>query len=233
MDKLLIVEDEEIILQGLKENFELEDYIVETAIDGEDAIAKVEAFQPRLILLDIMIPKKSGLEVCRYVRKKFPHIYIIMLTAKSEESSKLTGLEMGADDYVTKPFSILELIARVKAFLRRAAQNPAGDTLSSQNTFETDIFSFDFLRFIAKKNNEEVDLNAKEFQILNYFCQHVGEVVSREDLLEQVWGYQPDNLPTTRTVDNHIVKLRQKLEGDPTSPEYILSVRGAGYKFNG
>ena len=155
-----------------------------------------------------------------------------MLTAKSEESSKLTVLEMGADDYVTKPFSILELIARVKAFLRRAAQNPAGTSPSSQNIFETDVFSFDFLRFIAKKNNVEVDLNAKEFQILNYFCQHLGEVVSREDLLEQVWGYQPDNLPTTRTVDNHIVKLRQKLEHNPTSPEYILSVRGAGYKFN-
>lgn len=229
MHKVLIVEDEEIILRGLIDNFELEDYEVDSAIDGEIACEKVMIFKPDLVILDLMLPIKSGYEVCRFIRKKLPNTYIIMLTAKSEESSKLTGLEMGADDYVTKPFSILELLARSKAFLRRVSSTPIKSVDSE--LFEQKDLKFDFKRFQAWVRGEEVEFNTKEFHILKYFSSRVGEVVQREDLLEHVWGYQPEQMPTTRTVDNHIVKIRQKLELNPSEPNYIISIRGAGYKF--
>ena len=217
--KILIVEDEEIIRLGLQDNFELENYIVETAADGEEAIAKADSFMPHLVILDLMIPKKSGFEVCRVIRKKHPRTFIIMLTAKTEETSKVAGLEMGADDYVTKPFSILELLARVKAFLRRVdTEAPAEQTTQSPDVVEfADI---------------HLDFSAREFQILKYFWQHKGEVVLREDLLQDIWGYTTDNMPSTRTIDNHIVNLRKKLEDDQANPKIILSIRGAGYKFD-
>lgn len=231
MYKVLIVEDEETILRGLVDNFELEDYEVESATDGQMACEKVSEFLPDLVILDLMLPIKNGYEVCRFIRKKFPTTFIIMLTAKSEESSKITGLEMGADDYVTKPFSILELLARSKAFLRRKQDHAPTETLEPKDLFESKDFSLDFKRFTAIVRGEEVDFNTKEFQILKYFTQHEGEVVDREDLLENVWGYQPDQMPTTRTVDNHIVKIRQKLEANPSDPQFIHSIRGVGYKF--
>ena len=186
--RILIVEDEEIIRLGLQDNFELENYEVETACDGEEAIAKTDSFQPHLILLDVMLPKKSGFEVCRIIRKKHPECIIIMLTAKTEETSKVAGLDMGADDYVTKPFST--------------------------------------------KAGVPLELSTREFQILKYFWQRRGEVVLREDLLQDLWGYTPENMPSTRTIDNHIVNLRRKLEDDQANPKIILSIRGAGYKFD-
>ncbi|MGL1901698.1 MAG: response regulator transcription factor [Fibrobacterales bacterium] len=227
MDKVLIVEDEEVIRLGLKDNFELEGYDVAVAVDGEEAITIAESFKPQLIILDLMLPKKSGYEVCRYLRKKMPTVFIIMLTAKTDESSILTGLEMGADDYVRKPFSILELLARSKSFIRRDQLNS-----STENTISFNGIFIDFKRFIATKDQVPIDLNTKEFQIMKYFSQRKSEVVLREDILQDVWGYDIDAMPTTRTVDNHIVKLRQKLEANPSQPEIILSIRGAGYKFD-
>jgi len=231
--KILIVEDEEIIRLGLQDNFELENYIVETACDGEEAIAKADSFQPHLVLLDLMIPKKSGFEVCRVIRKKHPECFIIMLTAKQEETSKVAGLEMGADDYVTKPFSILELLARVKAFLRRAETTSKPEIAApTQDIVEFSDIRLDFKKYEATKGGVELEMSAREFQILKYFWQRRGEVILREELLQEIWGYSPDNMPSTRTIDNHIVNLRKKMEEDPTNPKIILSIRGAGYKFD-
>src|SRR5574344_858957 len=234
-NKILIVEDEEIISLGLQENFELENYIVETASEGEEAIAKADSFKPDLVILDLMIPKRSGFEVCRVIRKKHPRCFIIMLTAKTEETSKVAGLEMGADDYVTKPFSILELLARVKAFLRRSADLKTA--IESNTTVVPDVIQFadirlDFKKYEAFKKDEPLEMSAREFQILKYFWGRRGEVILREDLLQEIWGYTPENMPSTRTIDNHIVNLRKKLEDDQANPKLILSIRGAGYKFD-
>ena len=231
--KILIVEDEEIIRLGLQDNFELENYIVETAADGDEAIAKADSFLPHLVILDLMIPKKSGFEVCRIIRKKHPECFIIMLTAKTEETSKVAGLEMGADDYVTKPFSILELLARVKAFLRRTeVAAPQESAPQSTDSIDFADIHLDFKKYEATKGGEPLEMSAREFQILKYFWMHRGEVVLREDLLTDIWGYTPDNMPSTRTIDNHIVNLRKKLEDDQTNPKIIVSIRGAGYKFD-
>ena len=231
--KILIVEDEEIIRLGLQDNFELENYEVETACDGEEAIAKADSFEPHLVLLDLMIPKKSGFEVCRVIRKKHPGCFIIMLTAKTEETSKVAGLEMGADDSATKPFSILELLARVKAFLRRADTTPQVEAAPvAQDSIDFADIHLDFKKYEATKGGEPLEMSSREFQILKYFWQHRGEVVLREDLLQDIWGYTPDNMPSTRTIDNHIVNLRKKLEEDQANPKIILSIRGAGYKFD-
>ncbi len=232
--KILVVEDEEIIRLGLRDNFELENYLVETAGDGEEAIVKAEEFQPDLVILDLMLPRKSGFEVCRVLRKKHPHVIIIMLTAKTEETSKVAGLEMGADDYVTKPFSILELLARVKAFLRRSQSQQQSNTVTTEicDVVEFESIRLDFKKYEATRNGEPIELSTREFQLLRYFWNRRSEVILREDLLQEIWGYTPDNMPTTRTIDNHIVKLRQKLEDDPTNPRIILSIRGAGYKFD-
>lgn len=235
--KILIVEDEEIIRIGLQDNFELENYVVETAADGEEAIAKADSFLPDLVILDLMIPKKSGFEVCRVIRKKHPGTFIIMLTAKTEETSKVAGLEMGADDYVTKPFSILELLARVKAFLRRKEAQPGAAENAGAATDTADVADFqeihlDFKKYEATKNGSPLEMSAREFQILKYFWGKRGEVILREDLLRDIWGYTTENMPSTRTIDNHIVNLRKKLEDDQTNPRIILSIRGAGYKFD-
>ena len=230
--KILIVEDEEIIRLGLQDNFELENYIVETAADGDEAVAKADSFLPHLVILDLMIPKKSGFDVCRIIRKKHPECFIIMLTAKTEETSKVAGLEMGADDYVTKPFSILELLARVKAFLRRTETVAAPEPVQNQDAIDFADIHLDFKKYEATKGGSPLELSAREFQILKYFWTHRGEVVLREDLLQDIWGYTPDNMPSTRTIDNHIVNLRKKLEDDQTNPKIIVSIRGSGYKFD-
>lgn len=229
--KILIVEDEEIIRFGLQDNFEMENYEVETACDGEEAIEKTDSFQPQLVLLDLMIPKKSGFEVCRYIRNKHPECYIIMLTAKTEEASKVAGLEMGADDYVTKPFSILELLARVKAF-RRRIEPQAGNGNVVPDVLEFADLKVDIKKFSAVKKGVPLDLTTREYQIIKYFWMHRGEVVEREDLLKDIWGYTDENMPSTRTIDNHIGSLRKKIEDDMTDPRIIISVRGAGYKFD-
>lgn len=230
--KILIVEDEEMIRFGLQDNLEMEEYIVEVAEDGEEAIEKADSFSPDLVLLDLMLPKKSGIEVCRIIRKNHPQTYIIMLTAKTDEMSKVAGLEIGADDYVTKPFSIIELLARIKAFLRRRAElneNPAPQVI---DIVEFADVRLDFKKYEATKAGKFLELSAREFQVLRYFWQHRGEVVKREDLLQEIWGYTIDTMPSTRTIDNHIVSLRKKLEEDPANPKLILSVRSAGYKFD-
>ena len=230
--KILIVEDEEIIRLGLQDNFEMEGYEVETACDGEEAIAKSDSYQPHLVLLDLMIPKKSGFEVCRYIRNKHPETYIIMLTAKTEETSKVAGLEMGADDYVTKPFSILELLARVKAFKRRIEPQTSANAATVPDILEFANMKVDVKKFEATKGGVPLDLTTREYLILKYFWAHRGEVVLREDILKEIWGYTDENMPSTRTVDNHIANLRRKIEDDLADPKIIISVRGAGYKFD-
>ncbi len=229
MHKILVVEDEEAIRLGLVDLLEMEGFQVETAEDGEIALTKVDDWRPHLVILDLMLPKKSGYDVCRYIRKSHPKVFILMLTAKTEEINKIAGLEMGADDYVTKPFSVFELMARVKSMLRRLddkAAPPPADIL------EFDGIRLDFKRYEAEKKGQPLELTPKEYQIMRYFNQHRGEVVSREDLLQNIWGYSVENMPTTRTVDNQIVKLRQKIEQDLANPTIIKSVRGVGYKFD-
>jgi len=214
--KILIVEDEEDMRSGLQEC--LEDYAIETAGDGEEALLKADSFQPDLVLLDVMIPKKNGFDVCRSLRKKYPNMIIIMLTAKSEEASKVTGLNIGADDYITKPFSYLELQAKVNAFFRKLAKSEVS---------EFNGIRLDFKKYEASKNGIPIDLNAREFQILNLFCERRGEVISREELMQLI-----DSSSNSRTIDNYIVKLRQKIEDDPENPKLILSIRGMGYKLD-
>ena len=229
MHRILIVEDEESIRSGLLDLLEIEGYETAAVADGEAAIEKAAQWKPHLVLLDLMLPKSSGFEVCRHLRKHHPDVFVIMLTAKNEEMSKIAGLEMGADDYITKPFSVSELLARVKTRLRRRGEgSPAGEP----DLLEFGDVKIDFRRYEALKKDKHLDLSAKEFQILRYLAGRGSEVVTREDLLQAIWGYTPDNMPTTRTVDNQILKLRQKLEQDAAHPVWIKSVRGVGYKFD-
>ncbi len=231
MHRILIVEDEEAIRVGLVDLLEIEGYDIDVAVDGEQAMEKVRQRQPDLVILDLMLPKASGYDVCRYIRKTYPQIFILMLTAKTEEINKIQGLEMGADDYVTKPFSVFELMARIKSMLRRIAHEraPVG---AGPDILEFDDVRIDFRKYEAFKSGAPMELSAKEFQILKYFSTRKGEVVTREDLLQAIWGYSIENMPTTRTVDNQIVKLRQKIEKDTENPAVIKSVRGVGYKFD-
>ncbi len=229
MHRILIVEDEESIRTGLLDLLEIEGYETAAVGDGEAALEKARQWKPHLVLLDLMLPKSSGFEVCRHLRKHHPDIFVIMITAKNEEMSKIAGLEMGADDYITKPFSVSELLARIKTRLRRRGETSAG---SGPDTLEFGDIRIDFRRYEALREGHSLDLSAKEFQILRYLAARSGEVVGREDLLQAIWGYTLDNMPTTRTVDNQILKLRQKLEHDAAHPIWIKSVRGAGYKFD-
>jgi len=228
MHRILIVEDEEAIRSGLIDLLEIEGYEINAAIDGQEAMDKVKLWHPHLVLLDLMLPKSSGFEVCRYIRKQHPDIFVLMLTAKNEEMAKIAGLEMGADDYITKPFSVSELLARIKTHLRRAS----APVTHEPDTLEFGSMRIDFKRYEATNDGRHLDLSAKEFQILRYLAGRPGEVVTREDLLQAIWGYASDNMPTTRTVDNQILKLRQKLESDAANPIWIKSVRGVGYKFD-
>jgi DNA-binding response OmpR family regulator len=224
--KLLIVEDEPDLALGLRDNFEFEGYAVSTAADGEAAIELALAGRPDLILLDVMLPKRSGLDVCQTLRRNGFTSPILMLTARSEESDVIQGLEAGADDYVTKPFSIRELTARVKAHLRRTAAMNAG-----VDRFQLGDIALDFRNYTAERHGEPLPLSHRELEILRYFIQHRGETVTREQLLEHVWGIT--HYPITRTVDNHIAKLRQKVEVDPADPKWIVTVHRSGYKFLG
>jgi DNA-binding response OmpR family regulator len=226
-EKILIIEDEEDLVKGLKLNLAGEGYEVAWAYDGQQGIRKAMEESPDLIILDIMLPKMDGLEVCRKIRQKNINIPIIMLTAKGEEVDKVVGLEVGADDYITKPFSIRELLARVKAHLRREKRE--GKKIPEVYSFG-DV-ELDFSHFKVRRKGKEVDLTSLEAEILKYFIAHRGEVVTREALLDKIWGYE--SFPTTRTIDNHILKLRKKVEEDPAHPKYIFSVYGAGYRFMG
>ena len=232
MHRILIVEDEEAIRLGLADLLEIEGFSVDVAVDGEEAMEKVKKFLPHLVILDLMLPKASGYDVTRFVRKSYPQTFILMLTAKNEEINKIQGLEIGADDYVTKPFSVFELMARVKSMLRRVVHDAAPAAAGAAEALEFADVRIDFRKYEASRGGKPMELSAKEFQILKYLSARKGEVVTREDLLQAIWGYSPDNMPTTRTVDNQIVKLRQKIEADTENPVYIKSVRGVGYKFD-
>jgi two-component system alkaline phosphatase synthesis response regulator PhoP len=222
--KILIVEDEPSMVAGLRDNFEYEGYEVICACDGEEGLERALRDSPDLVVLDVMMPKMSGLDVCKQLKAKRPSLPIIMLTARGQEVDKVVGLELGADDYVTKPFSIRELLARVKAVLRRAQTLPKEQDSYSFNDVEVNMRSYQVLR-----KGQIVSFSAKEFELLKYLLCHRGESLSRDRLLEDVWGY--DHYPSTRTVDAHIVRLRQKLEPHPETPQYILTVHGIGYKF--
>lgn len=223
----MIIEDEEELIKGLKLNLGLEGYDIIWSLDGEEGINKALKEAPDLILLDIMLPKKDGLEVCQELRRQNITTPIIMLTAKSEEVDKVVGLEIGADDYITKPFSIRELLARVKAHLRRGERKEK----NVPSIYRFNDVEIDFNHFKVRRKEREFDLTALEVEILKYFVSHRGEVVSREKLLDNVWGYE--KYPSTRTIDNHILKLRKKLEEDPLKLKYIVSVYGEGYRFIG
>jgi len=227
MKKILIIEDEQDLIKGLKLNLSDEGYDVDCAGNGAEGLRKAVEAAPDLIILDIMLPEMDGLEVCRKLRQKNIDIPVIMLTAKGEEIDKVVGLEIGADDYMTKPFSIRELLARIKARLRHTER----ETKTELKIYSFSEIEIDFIRFKARRKGKELDLTSLEMDILKYFIVHRGEVVSRNDLLDKIWGYE--SYPTTRTIDNHILKLRKKIEEDPSHPRYILSVYGGGYRFAG
>ncbi len=224
--KILIVEDEPNMVAGLRDNFEYEGYQVITAGDGVEGLERALADSPDLVVLDVMMPRMSGLDVCKQLKARRPSIPVIMLTARGQEVDKVVGLELGADDYVTKPFSIRELLARVKAVLRRARTLPREQERVSFGDVEVDLRTYQ-----VQRRGKPVEFSAKEFELLKYFLCHPGEALSRDRLLDEVWGYE--HYPTTRTVDAHIVHLRQKLEANPEEPRFILTIHGVGYKFVG
>ncbi len=225
MKTILIIEDDVSILRGLKDNLEYEGYAVIAQTEGEKGMKLALEKNVDLILLDIMLPGINGFEICRKMKKEKPELPIIMITARGSEMDKVSGLDIGADDYVTKPFSIPELLARIRAVLRRF--NPANEI---QDQIEFGNININFKKFQAFVNNREIKLSIKEFEILKYFFLHEGMAVHRHELLNEVWGYEA--IPTTRTVDNFILDLRKKLEDNPSKPRHIVSVRGIGYKFN-
>ncbi len=222
--RILIVEDDPSIRLGLKRSLEFEGFAIDLARDGEEAIQRAFDKKPDLIVLDIMLPRVNGFEVCRTVRKYDSTIPILILSAKGDEGDKVLGLELGADDYITKPFSIRELTARIKAALRRR-RAMEGEV----DTFEEAELRIDFAGQILAVHGEERELSTREFKLLRHLIQNRGRVLSRDQILNKVWGYDYDGTP--RTIDNFINKLRQKLGDDPTSPRWIQTVRGSGYKF--
>lgn len=224
-EKILVVDDEQPIADILDFNLKKEGFQVEVAYDGEEALKKVEEFEPDLVLLDIMLPQKDGMEVCREIRKNHD-MPIIMLTAKDAEIDKVLGLELGADDYVTKPFSTRELIARVKANLRRL-QTMAEEDTSKQKRIEIGELTIDADAYLVLKRGEPIDLTHREFELIHYLARHIGQVMTREHLLQAVWGY--DYFGDVRTVDVTVRRLREKVEDNPSYPVWIVTRRGVGY----
>jgi DNA-binding response OmpR family regulator len=222
--RILVIEDEPDMVLGLKDNFEFEGYEVVTAADGATGLERARALKPDLLILDIMLPKLSGLEVCKTLRGEGFEAPIIMLTARGQEIDKVVGLELGADDYVTKPFSIRELLARVRAILRRTE-----GTKKRLARYRFADLELDFEAYKAKRGGEALDLSPREFELLRYLIERKGETVTRDQLLEDVWGYE--SYPSTRTVDTHIAKLRAKIGDSGSEPRYILTMHGVGYKF--
>jgi DNA-binding response OmpR family regulator len=228
MARLLVVDDEPSMRMGLKDNLEYESFEVEMAMHGQEALEKIAAQDYDLILLDVMMPRMSGLEVCKTIRKQGNQTPIIFLTAKSEEIDKVLGLEIGGDDYITKPFSLRELIARVHAVLRRNATTAHSNSMITFKSASIGRLEVDFEHYRARCDGTPTKMTHKEYEVIKYLIQHANQVVSRYELLEDVWGYQSQ--PTTRTVDNFILKLRQRIEDNPNEPRHILTVHGAGYK---
>lgn len=224
MVKVLIIEDEPNMILGLKDSCEYEGYEVAVARNGKEGLEKAATEKPDIILLDVMLPLMSGIDVCRTLRSRGVETPIVMLTARSQETDKVVGLEVGADDYVTKPFSVKELLARIRAHLRRAAKQ----------VVEVERFTFgdvelNFKKYVARKGGRALELSAREFEILRYLIRHRGEIVTRDQLLDEVWGYESSTI--TRTVDNHIARLRQKIESNPSEPQHIITVHRLGYRF--
>jgi DNA-binding response OmpR family regulator len=220
---IAIVEDDESVRKSLVLNFELEGFRTVTATNGEEGLQVVEHHKPDLVILDVMMPKKDGLQTCKELRNRGISTPIILLTARSAEVDKVLGLELGADDYLAKPFGMMELVARVKALLRR-----------TQNVMQIDQVEFDdvvidFKAYRAEKGEESLELSAREYRLLRYLVAKRGTVVTRDELLDEVWGY--NSYPSTRTVDNHIARLRQKVERNVEDPQHIVTVHGVGYKF--
>lgn len=225
--KILLVEDEPGLVLTLTDRLSSEDYDVETASDGEAGLERALASEHDLIILDVMLPRKNGLDVCRDLRQKNIQTPILMLTARGQVTDKVVGLKLGADDYVTKPFELIELLARIEALLRRA---PAA-SVTAPDTYHFGPVRIDFRRAEVDREGQQVDLSSLEFKLLHYLIEHRGTVISRDTLLDEVWGY--DAMPSTRTVDVHVAWLRQKLEPNPRHPQFILTVHGLGYKFAG
>ena len=226
MKKILIVEDELNMVNGLKDNLEFEGYEVDTALEGGTGLQKILKNSYDLILLDIMLPEISGFDICKTARREGINTPIILLTAKGEEIDKVLGLELGADDYITKPFSLRELLARIKAILRRSP--PGKDENGEQDFVLLGKIKVNFKNYVAFEGTSEVKMSHKEFGILHYLYMNAGKVIQRDDLMIDVWGIEYDI--STRTVDNFILKLRQKIEVDPNNPKIILTVHGIGYK---
>ncbi|MBL0105941.1 MAG: response regulator transcription factor [Ignavibacteria bacterium] len=224
MNKILIIEDDPAVSKGLEISLKKESYESLTESDGEKGYQTALKIKPGLILLDIMLPNKNGFDICKDLRLNGHNFPIIMLSAKAEEADKVIGFELGADDYVTKPFSVKELMARVKAILRRRSV-----ILNEFANFSFDDVTLDFAKLEAMKGKKKIEMSLKEYEILKYIIRHEGNIVSRNDLLDEVWGYE--SFPTTRTVDNYILMLRKKIEADPSHPKHILTFHSAGYKF--
>ncbi|HEY7544259.1 MAG TPA: response regulator transcription factor [Blastocatellia bacterium] len=226
MAKVLIVEDDQAMAVALRDGFEYEGYSVTVARDGASGLEMASQREIDLIVLDVMLPRISGLDICKQLRAGGNDIPIILLTARGQEIDKVLGLKLGADDYVTKPFSFMELAARVEAVLRRATRK-----VEKVEIYQLGDLMLDFKKCEALRDGEEIELSPREFKLLRYFIEHQGEVITRDQLLDAVWGY--DSFPLTRTVDTHIAKLRQKIEDDPGNPHHIVTVHRAGYKFVG
>lgn len=224
MKTILVIEDDIATLKGLEETLHRENYTVICSEDGEEGYKKAVNEKIDLLILDLILPSKNGIDICKDLRAQGINVPILMLTSKIEEFDKVLGLEIGADDYVTKPFSIRELLARIKALLRRKAE-----LVKDIEEYTFDDIHVDFKKMLVQKNEKEIHLSVTELNILKYFIEHKGEVISRDKLLDDIWGY--DVFPTTRTVDNYILSIRKNLEDDPHSPEHIITVHKAGYKF--
>ena len=226
MKRILLIEDESGLVLTLTDRLTREGYAVDNAADGESGLERASAEPFDLLLLDLMLPRMSGFDVCRELRKRGVETPVIMLTARGQVVDKVAGLKLGADDYVTKPFEMAELLARIEANLRRApaAPHPA-------EGFAFGDVRVDFRKAEAMRDGQPIELSAREFQLLRYFVEHRGATVSREELLNEVWGYHA--MPSTRTVDVHVAWLRQKIEPNPRHPQFILTIHGTGYKFAG
>src|SRR5215813_8866792 len=222
--KVLIVEDDQAMAVALRDGFEYEGYSVQVARDGDAGLRLASEKDLDLIILDVMLPKISGFDICKQLRAAGASTPIIMLTARGQEIDKVVGLKIGADDYVTKPFSFMELMARVEALLRRTARQP-----EAQDDYSFGDVVVNFKKFEVTKAGKPLDISPREFNILKFFIEHRGEVITRDQLLDSVWGY--GSFPLTRTVDMHIAKLRQKIEDTPSDPRYIVTVHRVGYKF--
>lgn len=220
---IAIIDDDESVRKSLQLNMELENFKVVTAADGEEGIQVVNDSKPDLIILDVMMPRKDGLQTCKDLRAAGIATPIILLTARSAEVDKVLGLDLGADDYLAKPFGMRELIARVRALLRRTQNRQEVNNVSFDNV------SIDFRAYKAERDAKPLELSAREYRLLRYLVAKHGTVVTRDELLDEVWGY--NSYPTTRTVDNHIARLRAKIEENVEEPRHILTVHGVGYKF--